>query len=494
MVRANPHLLEINARLWINRLRKKYSQNVTFATIPEEELLIIKHLGFDAVWLMGVWQTSPASRKKAREIEGITEAGKKACIDFSMDDIGGSPYAIYDYKLDKNLGGEGEIRTLKERFNALNISFFLDFVANHFSIDSPHLKEDPDCFVLCGPGTAAQNQDLFALLPEMQKFVAYGRDPNFPPWTDTAQLNYFNPKTIDKMLKIMSRISELCDGFRCDMVMLTLPDVYASTWGWVLEKEGSADCGRNLWKEGVDAIKRKNPDFMFLAEVYWGLEWRLQQMGFDYTYDKIIYDRLKFMSPMDIRGHLRAERIYQKRSARFIDNHDEEPSVSSFGREKSQAAAVVIATIKGLRFFYDLQIDGVERKIPIQLERGEFAVNIEVRKFYEKLLKIVDHPAFHGGEWHLVDAYSAFQNDKTYYNILSWRWTQRRTLKIVVVNYSSIVSSALLDVKIRSQNDEIILFEEMSDRFISFKKEDISRGLKVENMQPYSFLIYDFAF
>ncbi|MDP2867064.1 MAG: hypothetical protein Q8O90_12560, partial [Elusimicrobiota bacterium] len=214
-----------------------------------------------------------------------------------------------------------------------------------------------------------------------------------------------------------------------------------------------------------------------------------------YTYDKGTYDRLRFHGPQELRGHLRAEKLYQKRSARFIDNHDEQPSLSAFGRQKSMAAAVIVSTIKGLRFYNDNQLDGVKVRAPLQLtELYERVPDQEVKKFYAKLLKITDHPAFHGGEWALLDVRPCDQENTTNANMLSWSWAQRRTLKVVVVNYSAEASCGVVNVNIKSEGETTALFEELSDRFFSFKSEELAGGLRLQRMPPYSAYIFDVEF
>ncbi|MCK4936961.1 MAG: hypothetical protein KAR84_08920, partial [Elusimicrobiales bacterium] len=352
-LRSNPHLIEINARLWINQLRKKYSEDITLSTIPEEELLKIKHLGFDIIWLMGVWGPSPQSAEIAKKEPELIKIAKEIIPEFNEEKIGPSPYSIFEYKLNPHLGFEWEIKALKERLNSLGIGLFLDFVSNHMAKDNPFIKECPECFVSASAEDYAARPDQFFVFETNgeKKNIAYGRDPNFPPWTDTAQLNFFNARAREKMLQFLMDIADMSDGVRCDMVMLTLNDIYEGTWGWLLNKEGLQKPGNEFWAQAIKKVKRKYPKFIFIAEVYWGLEWRFQNMGFDYTYDKIIYDRLRNSDCDNIRGHLRAEKLYQKRSVRFIDNHDEVSSIKSFGREKAFAAAVIMSTIKGLRFY-----------------------------------------------------------------------------------------------------------------------------------------------
>ncbi|MCK5106288.1 MAG: hypothetical protein KAQ76_01895, partial [Elusimicrobiales bacterium] len=371
-----------------------------------------------------------------------------------------------------------------------------DFVSNHLSKDNPFIAKCPECFInVSAEDYAAHPGQFFETdINGEKKYIAYGRDPNFPPWTDTAQLNFFDSRAREMMLQVLMNIADVSDGVRCDMVMLTLNEIYEGTWGWLLNKEEANKPGREFWEQAIKKVKKKYPKFVFIAEVYWGLEWRFQKMGFDYTYDKVIYDRLKGNDTGNIRGHLRAEKLYQKRSVRFIDNHDEASSIESFGPEKAKAAAIIMSTIKGLRFYQDEQLDGELVKVPVQVIDYDCPADQNVRKFYEKLLKIVDHPAFHGGEWNLLEAGRFHKDNKTNINILSWSWSQMRTVKIVIVNYSQETSSGIVRTKIKSSEDNTALFEELSGRFISFNSSDIQDGLKMENMPPYSAYILDMEF
>ena len=86
------------------------------------------------------------------------------------------------------------------------------------------------------------------------------------------------------MTGALAQIAGLCDGVRCDMAMLLLPEVFERTWG--------IQAGP-FWPRAIDAVRQRHPGFLFMAEVYWDLEWTLQQQGFDYTYDKRLYDRLR---------------------------------------------------------------------------------------------------------------------------------------------------------------------------------------------------------
>ncbi|MDT8286957.1 MAG: alpha-amylase family glycosyl hydrolase [Elusimicrobiales bacterium] len=495
MLRANPHLIEINARLWLNELRRKHSHpDMTISTVPDEEWAALRHLGFDMIWLMGVWTPSPESARIARESQPLRE--EAAAIAGTDERLGASPYSIYEYKLNPELGFEWELKALREKLNSMGMKLLLDFVSNHVSRDNPFLRKCLHCFV---KGTAEDYRarpDWFFELdtPEGREYVAYARDPNFPAWTDSAQLNYFHPETRERMVGTLLEISEMCDGVRCDMVMLTLNDIHEGTWGPLLERSGFRRSDKEFWETAITAVKEKNPNFVLLAEVYWGLEWRLQQLGFDYTYDKVIYDRLRSLGADEVRGHLRAERLYQKRSVRFIDNHDEDPSVVAFGWPRAQAAAAVISTIKGLRFYSDAQFKGWRRRVPLQLTDLPLETDQAVKKYYEKLLKIVDHPAFHGGEWSLLDVKPCSEEDTSFSHVLAWSWAQRRTLKVVVVNYSDAPVCGVVNVQIRTSGETTAIFEQLSDRFFSFDSDALKEGLRLERIPPYAVYIFDIEF
>ncbi len=497
-MRANPHLLEINTRLFIDEMRRKYNQpDMTLSMIPDEEWLKIKHLGFDIVWLMGVWESSPVSEKISQDEEFLRDFVRVHELDVSV--IGSSVYSIKRYRLDPSFGFEWEIKSLKDKLNSFGILLFLDFVSNHMAIDADFSDDCIDCFVLGTEKDYNSNPDLFCqkIVNGRIYYIAHGRDPNFPCWKDTIQLNYFNPKTRQKMLEELLKISEMCDGVRCDMVMLSLNDVHESIWGWLNYRNGYKKPDKEFWEEAISKVKEINPLFTFLAEVYWGLEWRMQQLGFDYTYDKVFYDRLRNMTAQDVIGHLRAEKLYQKRSVRFIDNHDEEPSIVCFNnKRKALCSGVMVSTVRGMRFYNDMQIKGVNIKIPVQIKSMDVERyrDIEVEKFYEKLLRIVDHPAFHGGEWELCEVLPLNNEDSSFKNIIAYKWMQMRTVKIVVINYSSVFSSGRVMVSFRLKNGMVTLYEEFSERFFSYSHQDVSKGIVLKDIQPFGFFIFDYEF
>ena len=65
----------------------------------------------------------------------------------------------------------------------------------------------------------------------------------------------------------------------------------------------------------ISAIKKAHPEFIFIAEAYWDMEWELQQKGFDFCYDKRLYDRLENDNAESVRLHLCADSAYQEEAA-----------------------------------------------------------------------------------------------------------------------------------------------------------------------------------
>lgn len=484
-MRTNPHILEVNTRSWLKRLEAKHGRAFNLADVPEEFLDDAKAMGFDAVWLMGVWKQSPAGREIAQNLDEITNAVRNVVPDFDVRDITASPYAVYDYEVDEELGGNEALQKLRERMHAKGMILLLDFVGNHTAIDSPTVTSDPDLYINTGTAEPHAHKDWF-FKNKNGVYIAHGRDPYFAPWTDSAQLNYFNPKTREFMISNLRRVADLCDGVRCDMAMLSLNKVHRDTWwefiGGDLPKE-------EFWLQALAAVREKYPEFVFIAEVYWGLEWDIQEMGFDYTYDKVLYDRLRFSNPENIKGHLGAEHLYQMRSIRFTSNHDEEEALKAFGREKSLAASTIIATLPGARLFHLFQILGRPERLPIQYARDVFREDEAVSHYYRKLLEIASDPAFHGGQWSLKDV--APLDDGSNRNILAWQWKQMNTGKVIVINYSDAPAKGRLFLKGACAGPGKLI-EEFSGEHLDVTPEMLSQGYTLD-LKPYESKIFTFS-
>jgi hypothetical protein len=451
----NPGLLEINTRVWI----KQFAPGARFSDIGDKFIEDLKFRGIGILWLMGIWKTSPSLAKKCCFGINLVPGYVKALDDWKKDDVIGSPFAIDDYVVNPELGSRNDLLDFRQRLNKNNIKLFLDFIPNHFGADSPLICSNPDIFLRADKDSFVKDPyAFFEYKGNKSIYVAHGRDPFFPPWEDTAQLNYFEPKTREFMLEKLLNIASMADGVRCDMAMLPLNNVFQNTWMGVLGKSGYSKPADEFWKNAISSTKAKYPDFLFMAEAYWGLEWQLQQLGFDYTYDKILTDRLSEGDVQSVRSHLQADKTYQMKSVRFIENHDEERALSKFGRFKSLAAAVVISTIQGAHFYYNGQFEGRKIKLPVQLGREpEEKTSQQVLGFYENLLQITKAEIFKAGTWQMLNPSQTDPSNNKNENILAWQWSLDNELRIVVINYSHTTSQCRLNIDLSIPEKEVRL-------------------------------------
>ena len=489
-MRLHPHLYEANALILLRRLSKKYGRLLTLATVPEEEWQHLARLGFDLLWLMGVWQRSPAGRQIALAHPGLITEYDKALPGWTEQDVVGSPYAVHSYTLDPNLGREGELGELRSRLNRQGLGLVLDFVPNHLALDHPWTLSYPDRFVQGSEEDVRAHPEWF-FSTEGEVYLAHGRDPYFPPWTDTVQVNFFSPDLREALVGELLRIAKVADGVRCDMAMLGLNSVFERVWGNVIWSYPRP--GREFWPYAIEKVKQQHPDFLFLAEAYWGLEGELQEMGFDFTYDKALYDRLRYSSLSDIRRHLEMDNPRQRRWVRFIENHDEARALTVFGPGRSLAAAAVLATVPGLRLFHDGQLEGKRIRLPIQLGREpEETPDPEISRFYKRLLAICNDTAFHEGEWRVLRVRQAWESNQSHHNLLAWAWQYKERTKIVVVNYASHFSQGRLNVPVPMGDvTSVTLRDELNDTaYVRDANELHSEGLYVE-LGPWSAHILD---
>jgi hypothetical protein len=418
-----PVLYEINTWPWLARLSRQYGASINLANVPQAEWDRIAELGFDAVWLMGVWERSPAGIAIANRNPGLLDDFRRALPDFRPEDNVGSPYCVRRYLVDPHLGGPEALAVARRKLAVRGMRLVLDFVPNHVAPDHPWTAEHPGYFIR---GTFADVvNDPASFLARDEGIFACGRDPYFPAWPDVVQLNAFDAGLRRAAVETISDIAGQCDGVRCDMAMLFLNSVFEGTWS---SRAGRAPAAE-YWSDVIPAVRQNSSGFLFIAEAYWDLEWQLQQLGFDFCYDKTLYDRLRHGDAESIRLHLSAGMDFQSRLLRFIENHDEPRAADAFAPARQRAAAVAIATLPGARLFYEGQCEGCKVRLPVFLGRcPDEPVHAELRTFYEALLKTIDRPIFREGEWSLCRSEDP--------HLLSWTWSRHDERFLVVVNWS----------------------------------------------------------
>ncbi len=425
-----PSLYEINTWVWLTELRSKHGSNIDLRSVPASEWDAIAAGGFDAVWFMGVWERSPAgitiSNQNAQNLEDF----RRALPDFQLEDNVGSPYCVRRYVVDWHLGGPQGLAQARRELARRGMKLILDFVPNHVAADHPWTTEHPEFFV---PGSVEDLQNQPAYFVKVGEHVfANGRDPYFPAWQDVLQLNAFHPGLRRAAIDTLATIAAQADGVRCDMAMLLLNSVFQRTWG---ERAGQPP-QTDYWRQVIPAIKLFHPDFLFIAEAYWDLEWELQQQGFDFCYDKRLYDRLEHGTPENVRLHLSADLAYQAKLLRFLENHDEPRAATAFAGAKEKAAAVLTYTLPGARLFHEGQFEGRKVRLPVFLRRPpDEPIDDALRAFYSSLLRGINTPMFRDGEWSLC-ALAGWPDNHSCQNILAWSWHKDGERAVIAVNLS----------------------------------------------------------
>lgn len=432
MAEANyPSLYQINTRVWLTELSRGLGRRAMLDDISDAELDRLVEMGFDWVWFLSVWQTGMAAQQVSRSNAGWRKEFQETLPDLREEDIAGSGFAIQSYTVHRDLGGNVALARLRKRLQKLGLKLMLDFVPNHMAPDHPWIDEHPDYFVHGSETDLARAPRNYCRVQTRNGplVLAYGRDPYFEGWPDTLQLNYGNPELQQAMIGELERIAGQCDGVRCDMAMLVLPDVFENTWGI------RADL---FWPKATESVRRKNPNFQFMAEVYWDREWTMQQQGFDYTYDKRLYDRLRDGHARPVREHFHAGLDYQNKMARFLENHDEPRAASTFSPEVHEAAAVVTFLSPGLRFFHQGQFEGRRKRISPHLVRGpDEPIDERLKEFYGRLLAVLRRPVVREGKWQLLDCTPAWDGNWTQDCFLAFAWQGAGDKRLVVtVNYA----------------------------------------------------------
>jgi glycosidase len=426
-----PMLYQINTRVWLTELPGTLGRRATLDDIPEAELDRIAGRGFDWVWLLSVWQTGPAAQAISRAHAEWGREFADTLPDLTNDDIAGSGFAIQSYTVHRDLGGAAALARLRQRLHERGLKLMLDFVPNHMAPDHDWIDEHPDYFVHGSEADLARFPRNYCRVQTRNGplALAHGRDPYFDGWPDTLQRDYGNPAVQQAMIGELERIAGQCDGVRCDMAMLILPDVFERTWGIRAEP---------FWPKATEAVRREHPHFRFMAEVYWDLEWTMQQQGFDYAYDKQLYDRLRDAHARPVREHLRAGLDYQDKLAHFLENHDEPRIVATFDADRHEAAAIITFLSPGLRFFHQGQFEGRRKRISPHLVRApQEPVDARMHAYYENLITVLRQPVFRDGTWTLLEREAAWEGNWTSDCFIAWSWQRDDgERRLVVVNYA----------------------------------------------------------
>lgn len=481
-----PLLYQINTRVWLTELSRTLGRRATLDDVPDAELDRLKEMGFDWIWLLSVWQTGREAQQVSRSNPDWRREFEETLPDLTDEDIPGSGFAITGYTVHESLGGDAALARLRARLKQRGLRLMLDFVPNHMGLGHPWAEDHPEHFVQSTEADLARAPQNYTRVKRKQGdlVLAYGRDPYFAGWPDTLQLNYANPDTQEAMIGILEKIAGQCDGVRCDMAMLVLPEVFERTWG---------QRAPLFWPRATERVRQRVPGFTFMAEVYWDLEWSLQQQGFDYAYDKRLYDRLRDHHARAVREHFLAGLDYQDKLARFLENHDEPRAAATFPRGIQEAAAVITFCSPGLRFFQGGQFEGHMKRISPHLGRGpDEPANEPLSHFYQRLLSVLRQRVMKEGTWQLLQCLPGWEGNWTHDCFIAFAWQgaddERR---IVTVNYAPHQSQCHVRLPFADLGDQPWrLVDQLSDARYDWNGDDLnSRGLFLD-MAPWAASVF----
>jgi Alpha amylase, catalytic domain len=432
-------LYQLNTRAVLHDLGTQLGRPATLDDIPDISLDRVGQDGFDWLWPLGVWQTGDAGRQVSLHQPDWQREYRELLPDFTSDDVVGSPFAICDYAVHRNFGGPQALAQVRKRLQARGVRLMLDFVPNHTALDHPWVHDHPEFYVHGSEEDLAREPQNYRRVDTRHgpRVLAHGRDPYFPGWPDTLQVNYRHRGFREAMLQVLQSVASQCDGVRCDMAMLLLPEVIARTWGdRALPADGSAPVDNPFWAEAIGRTRDRYPGFVFMAEAYWDLEWTLQQQGFDYTYDKRLYDCLHRQDAGAVRGHLLADPDFQAKSVRFLENHDEPRAASAFPFAVHRAAATIAFLVPGLRFIHEGQRSGRRLRASNHLRRrASEPVDRDQESFYNRLFACMHRPEVRTGDWRLLEQRPAWGGNPTWDRFVAFSWESAGQRLLVTVNY-----------------------------------------------------------
>ncbi len=435
-----PVIYEINTAVWLDSLSRSAGRRLTLADVGAADWDAVTPAGVDAVWLMGVWERSPAGLALAKTTADLQASFREALPDLRDEDIIGSPYCVRQYVVDAAFGGPEALATARGELAARGARLLLDYVPNHVAPDHPWVTSEPQLFI------QGDDHDLEADPAGWVRVgghvLALGRDPYFPPWPDVVQLNAFSPALRAATARTLADIADQCDGIRCDMAMLMTNQVFARTWGGRAGPEPAAE----FWPTVIGELRTRHPETVLVAEAYWDMEWVLQQQGFNFCYDKRLYDRIIGEDASAVRGHLHADLSYQSRLLRFLENHDEPRIASRLPGEAERAAAVTVATLPGATMWHEGQFEGRRVRPPVFLaRRPDEPLDADLARWYRRLLATVASRRVRQGGWRLLEA-TGWPDNQSCRNLVAWSWggDGGDDRHVVIVNLSADPAQGLI--------------------------------------------------
>eukprot|EP01029_Cantina_marsupialis_P008916 TRINITY_DN2089_c0_g1_i1.p1 TRINITY_DN2089_c0_g1~~TRINITY_DN2089_c0_g1_i1.p1 ORF type:complete len:535 (+),score=149.07 TRINITY_DN2089_c0_g1_i1:81-1685(+) len=475
----NPFMLEISTRPFLYGLSQYYGRDIKLRDIPDGELKAIKDQGYDMVWMMGMWKLGQYGLNHDRTDSNLLKSFSHTLPGYTQDDIIGSPYAITEYVVNPDIGSEYDLQVFRKRLHSMGLLLMLDFVPNHSAVDSPYVSSNPEWYVHAPDG----DHDPSKYKQIGDSWIAYGSDVYSGQWTDVLQFNWWNPDFVENFVTpTLKKIARLADGVRCDMSMLVLNDVFEKSWGSIIGPHGYYRPSYEPWKRVLGKAKDVNPNFVVIAEAYvYGItkpaeDIFLRNVGFDFTYEKQVLDRLKQQHPDWLKGWLNWRKNDLDKGVHFVENHDEDRAAATLGG-KSQAlsGAQVAFTLPGMRMAFHGERYGYKNKLDVHLRRAAYEeIDFVFQKQYDNLMRVIagDY-MMKNGTWEMLNIPTnkfAEMSENHYENeneadggavwapekLLSWRWYSNGMKRMVVANFNNDRTSGNIQVDISGNGMKVV--------------------------------------
>ncbi|OGO26125.1 MAG: alpha-amylase [Chloroflexi bacterium RBG_16_52_11] len=401
-------LIAKNAYVWLDQLSKKYQLQLTHLDqVPEAELARLSSWGITGLWLIGLWERSPAS-KHIKQLRGNPEAVASA-------------YSLFSYDIAADLGGEAAYQTLRERAWAHGIRLASDMVPNHMGIDSRWVIEHPDWFITLdhspfpsynfnGPDLSwddrvglfiedhyFDNSDAAVVFKRIdywtgqEKYIYHGNDGTSTPWNDTAQLNYLNPEVREAVIQTILHVARKFPVIRFDAAMTLAKRHFQRLWypepgsggdiasraeNGMTKEQFDSRIPNEFWRDVVDRVAAEAPDTLLLAEAFWLMEgYFVRTLGMHRVYNSAFMNMLRDEKNQEyrlvIKNTLAFDPEILKRYVSFMSNPDERTAVDQFGKgDKYFGICTMLATLPGLPMFGHGQIEGFTEKYGMEYRRA----------------------------------------------------------------------------------------------------------------------------
>lgn len=404
----NVVMIAKNTYVWLHQLSGKYQREIRYLSdIPDDELINLARWGINGLWLIGLWERSQASAR-IKQLTGNPEAISSA-------------YALYDYQIADDLGGELAYQNLSDRAKRFGIRLASDMVPNHTAIDSRWIHEHPEWFIsldyspfpaykFSGPDLSSHSDysiyiedhyfdrtDAAVVFKRVdrstgeEQFIYHGNDGTSYPWNDTAQLNYLKPDVREAVIQNIVQVARRFHIIRFDAAMTLTKRHFHRLWfpepgsgGDIPSRsdfamttpEFNQAMPEEFWREVVERIGKEAPDTLLLAEAFWLMEsYFVRTLGMHRVYNSafmnLLRDELNAKYRLLIKNTLEFDPEILKRFVNFQNNPDEETAIEQFGKgDKYFGICTLMATMPGLPMFGHGQIEGFTEKYGMEYRRS----------------------------------------------------------------------------------------------------------------------------